>query len=80
MAAAATTLSFGSTAAWQPLFRCENEFRKKQRNFLKGVRWSPEGTCVLAAADDRTLRLFVLCVRLSLSLSFLEASPLTLRT
>lgn len=29
-------------------------------NFLKGVKWSPDGSCFLTSSDDNTLRLFVL--------------------
>ena len=30
--------------------------------FTKGVKWSPDGTCLLAADDDNTLKLFELPV------------------
>ncbi|KAI9120551.1 hypothetical protein K1719_007584 [Acacia pycnantha] len=29
-------------------------------NFLKGVKWSPDGSCFLTCSDDNTLRLFIL--------------------
>ncbi|KAE8659735.1 Transducin/WD40 repeat-like superfamily protein isoform 2 [Hibiscus syriacus] len=29
-------------------------------NFLKGVKWSPDGSCFLASSEDNTLRLFSL--------------------
>ncbi|KAM7530718.1 hypothetical protein LguiB_034128 [Lonicera macranthoides] len=29
-------------------------------NFLKGLKWSPDGSCFLTAADDNTLRVFAL--------------------
>ncbi|KAF7803547.1 telomerase Cajal body protein 1 [Senna tora] len=29
-------------------------------NFLKGVKWSPDGSCFLTSSDDNTLRLFTL--------------------
>lgn len=29
-------------------------------NFLKGVKWSPDGSCFLTSSDDNTLRLFYL--------------------
>jgi len=29
-----------------------------KNNFLKGCKWSPDGSCLLTASDDRVLRLF----------------------
>ncbi|XP_028788731.1 telomerase Cajal body protein 1 [Neltuma alba] len=31
-------------------------------NFLKGVKWSPDGSSFLTSSDDNTLRLFTLCL------------------
>jgi len=52
-----------------PVYRCdspwvlvsssESEFRiPKSRGFLKGCKWSPDGTCLLTCANDNVLRLF----------------------
>ncbi|XP_064638725.1 telomerase Cajal body protein 1-like [Lineus longissimus] len=39
------------TGAWA-------EFKNKDENFLKGCKWSPDGTCLLTNSDDNQLRLF----------------------
>ncbi|XP_056171828.1 uncharacterized protein LOC115693487 isoform X7 [Syzygium oleosum] len=38
------------------------QFRTDQKpnNFLKGVKWSPDGTCLLSSSEDNTLRVFAL--------------------
>ncbi|KAL3740415.1 hypothetical protein ACJRO7_021664 [Eucalyptus globulus] len=33
---------------------------QKPNNFLKGVKWSPDGTCLLSSSEDNTLRVFAL--------------------
>ena len=35
-------------------------YRSPPNNTLKGVHWSPDGLCLLAASEDRKLRLFEL--------------------
>ncbi|GJN23388.1 hypothetical protein PR202_gb11033 [Eleusine coracana subsp. coracana] len=37
-------------------------------NFLKGVKWSPDGSSFLTSSDDNSLRLFYLYVRARLLL------------
>ncbi|XP_077986818.1 telomerase Cajal body protein 1-like [Glandiceps talaboti] len=39
------------TGAWQ-------SFEETQSNFLKGCKWSPDGSCILTNSDDDRLRLF----------------------
>ncbi|KAK6195388.1 hypothetical protein SNE40_000832 [Patella caerulea] len=39
------------TGAW-------TEFENKEQNFLKGCKWSPDGSCILTNSDDNYLRLF----------------------
>ncbi|KAG2497820.1 hypothetical protein HYH03_004090 [Edaphochlamys debaryana] len=62
-----------STAAWysayvfpheaEPLYRATQEYASygsscPNTNFLKGVKWSPDGACLLTASDDNWLRLY----------------------
>ncbi|EFJ43030.1 hypothetical protein VOLCADRAFT_106969 [Volvox carteri f. nagariensis] len=47
----------------QPLYRATQEYAGfadncPNTNFLKGVKWSPDGACLLTASDDNWLRLF----------------------
>lgn len=35
-----------------------SEASKPSNNFLKGVKWSPDGACLLSNSDDNVLRLF----------------------
>ena len=37
-----------------------DEFSGLKNNCLKGVQWSPDGTCLLTASEDQQLRLFEL--------------------
>ena len=37
-------------------FNANSPFR--ERNVLKGCKWSPDGTCILTSSDDSVLRLF----------------------
>ncbi|KAK0579046.1 hypothetical protein LWI29_020121 [Acer saccharum] len=39
-----------------------NQFKTTSvpNNFLKGVKWSPDGSCFLTSSDDNTLRVFTL--------------------
>ncbi|XP_028405488.1 telomerase Cajal body protein 1-like [Dendronephthya gigantea] len=39
------------TGAWR-------DFEGSPENFLKGCKWSPDGTCILTCSNDNTLRLF----------------------
>ncbi|KAH7650723.1 Guanine nucleotide-binding protein [Dioscorea alata] len=39
-------------------FRNRVENPSNYNNFLKGVKWSPDGTCFLTSCDDNTIRLF----------------------
>lgn len=38
----------------------EYDKRKQNSNYLKGVKWSPDGTCVLTASADKMARVFLL--------------------
>ncbi|GLC72449.1 hypothetical protein PLESTF_001248900 [Pleodorina starrii] len=47
----------------QPLYRATQEYAGcaascPNSNFLKGVKWSPDGACLLTASDDNCLRLY----------------------
>lgn len=47
------------------LYHFRQQFRAGESpsgNFLKGVKWSPDGSCFLTSSDDDTLRLFYLWV------------------
>ncbi|KAJ9591397.1 hypothetical protein L9F63_002003 [Diploptera punctata] len=39
------------TGAWK-------EFRNKDNMFMKGCKWSPDGTCILTNSEDNVLRVF----------------------
>lgn len=43
--------------------------RERTPNYLKGVQWSPDGTCLLTSSLDKTVRLFTLFVISSLAVS-----------
>ncbi|KAG2425914.1 hypothetical protein HYH02_014913 [Chlamydomonas schloesseri] len=69
-----TAVGDGATAAgWyttfvfpcqpQPIYRATQEYANNSAscpnsNFLKGVKWSPDGACLLTASDDNWLRLY----------------------
>ena len=36
--------------------------QERQSNYLKGVKWSPDGTCLLTSSLDKIIRLFSLFV------------------
>ena len=43
------------------LSKAEKEFENSALgldNFLKGCKWSPDGTCILTNSDDSVLRIF----------------------
>lgn len=46
------------------LYHFAHQFRSSgaNNNFLKGVKWSPDGSCFLTCSDDNSLRLFYLFV------------------
>ncbi|KAI6668862.1 hypothetical protein NL676_007084 [Syzygium grande] len=46
----------------QRAYHFHKQFRTDQKpnNFLKGVKWSPDGTCLLSSSEDNTLRVFAL--------------------
>ena len=47
------------TNPWTLICGSYKEFENsKRQRFLKGCKWSPEGTCLLTCADDGFLRLF----------------------
>ncbi|CAI5525976.1 unnamed protein product [Closterium sp. Naga37s-1] len=53
----------GSAAGRKRKAGCERVVRSRRQvdpsgNFLKGVKWSPDGTCLLASSEDCCLRLF----------------------
>ena len=62
------SLSAHSPVTFELLSKAEVEFTTTQNvsgqanansyNFLKGCKWSPDGTCLLTNSDDSTLRLF----------------------
>eukprot|EP00281_Chroomonas_sp_CCMP1168_P002055 CAMPEP_0206266098 /NCGR_PEP_ID=MMETSP0047_2-20121206/30379_1 /ASSEMBLY_ACC=CAM_ASM_000192 /TAXON_ID=195065 /ORGANISM="Chroomonas mesostigmatica_cf, Strain CCMP1168" /LENGTH=446 /DNA_ID=CAMNT_0053694101 /DNA_START=120 /DNA_END=1460 /DNA_ORIENTATION=+ len=60
--AAAWTQLVGAPEAFQPRCCAMAEFASEStpNNFLKGIKWSPDGLCLLACADDNTVRLFEL--------------------
>ncbi|KAA8519874.1 hypothetical protein F0562_014036, partial [Nyssa sinensis] len=43
-------------------YHFHHQFRtpSNPNNFLKGVKWSPDGSCFLTTSDDNTLRVFAL--------------------
>ncbi|KAF3326245.1 putative guanine nucleotide-binding protein [Carex littledalei] len=41
-------------------FRSSGANNNNYNNFLKGVKWSPDGSCFLTCSDDNSLRLFYL--------------------
>ena len=44
---------------WVNLYMCHKEFENFQtHSFLKGCKWSADGTCLLTCANDNILRLF----------------------
>jgi len=46
-------------AKWTLICEAHKEFESsKSQGFLKGCKWSPDGTCLLTCADDGLLRLF----------------------
>ncbi|GBF88681.1 hypothetical protein Rsub_01580 [Raphidocelis subcapitata] len=58
-----------ATSVWPqdpvPIYRTQREFAEAadpavcpNSNFLKGVKWSPDGACCLTAGDDKWLRVF----------------------
>jgi telomerase Cajal body protein 1 len=58
---------FRFDAAPLRLYHFAHQFRtsgpNNSSNFLKGVKWAPDGSCFLTCSDDNSLRLFYLCVR-----------------
>lgn len=38
----------------------EYDKHKRNSNYLKGVKWSPDGTCILTTSADKIARVFVL--------------------
>ena len=59
-ASGTTPRTSGSTA--EAICGCWDEFRDATlpNNCVKGVKWSPDGLCLLTASEDRQLRLFEL--------------------
>ena len=55
-------------SGWRLLYQTDEfargDSRKRGRvrtpNYLKGVQWSPDGTCLLTSSLDKTVRLFTL--------------------
>jgi len=47
-------------AHFRPLCAAIGEFTggEAEPNFVKDVKWSPDGLCLLASADDNAIRLF----------------------
>ena len=43
-------------------YHFHNQFKTSSvpNNFLKGIKWSPDGSCFLTSSDDNTLRVFTL--------------------
>ena len=59
------------TAAWSQFWDTPAQFRplcaavmgfeqseEVENNFVKDVKWSPDGLCLLASSDDNAIRLF----------------------
>ena len=59
-ASGTTPRTSGSTT--EAICGCWDEFREATlpNNCVKGVKWSPDGLCLLTASEDRQLRLFEL--------------------
>lgn len=55
------TTSQASFDSFELLLTCDEPFRQGNfNNFLKGCKWSPDGTCILTASEDRHARVFTL--------------------
>ena len=50
---------YNCESPWTLICETRKEFEtSKAKGFLKGCKWSPDGTCLLTCADDGLLRLF----------------------
>jgi WD40 repeat protein len=56
------TLDINESTEPQLMFKAEIEFKvpekSKKENFLKGCKWSPDGSCILVNSNDFKLRIF----------------------
>ena len=50
--------------------------RERQSNYLKGVKWSPDGTCLLTSSLDKIIRLFILFASIILFLVYNSSNSL----
>ena len=57
---AAWSQFWDAPAHFRPLYAAVDEFTggSAEHNFVKDVKWSPDGLCLLASADDNAIRLF----------------------
>lgn len=50
---------YSQTGPWTLISSATREFENPiKEGFLKGCKWSPDGTCLLTCSDDDTLRFF----------------------
>lgn len=43
-----------------PFARQITDYKKFEHNFVKTVKWSPDGTCLLSSSEDNFVKLFEL--------------------
>lgn len=53
-----TVASFGLKASRTITRNAQAYAQRSRRNFFKGVKFSPDGRCIVSCSDDNTLRLF----------------------
>lgn len=57
-------VDFGDCSAQQDLKllarSAEYDRRRQNSNYLKGVKWSPDGTCIMTTSADKKVRVFML--------------------
>ena len=54
----ATQLSYDWNKAPKLINHCSRELATTANNYLKGCKWSPDGSCLLTNSRDHCLRLF----------------------
>ncbi|XP_073256663.1 telomerase Cajal body protein 1-like [Porites lutea] len=59
-----STVRYNFTASPEQVTGAWQDFESSASNFLKGCKWSPDGSCVLTNSDDNVLRIFNLPVEL----------------
>lgn len=59
---------YSQNETWTLICTAKKEFENSvKEGFMKGCKWSPDGTCLLTCSDDDTLRFFDLPADLYLS-------------